>query len=266
MQLKNIPASQGIAVLYGHRILPEIPGGITPYAHTTVTCSAFEEFFRTHKTWQALSLEDLFTGRYDPLRPAFALTLDDGYKDNKIHALPILEKYNVPVTIFVTGGFCFNGMEPFEHDLASRLAPHQRDIYTIYKDRLKCGRLQTRTKYLQEIVARHTLPPLGNRTDFLDWRDIREMAQNPFVTFGWHTQTHPLLTRLAPWDLYGELNAKNGEWMRPYFAYPYGGQAWWVRLMARLSGFSACFTTKPGYYTARTAVMAIPRIALGGGD
>lgn len=34
-----------------------------------------------------------------------ALTFDDGFRDNLTVALPILEKYNMPMTLFVTAGF-----------------------------------------------------------------------------------------------------------------------------------------------------------------
>ena len=34
-----------------------------------------------------------------------AVTFDDGYKDNLTHALPILEQYNIPATIYITTRF-----------------------------------------------------------------------------------------------------------------------------------------------------------------
>ena len=36
---------------------------------------------------------------------SLTITFDDGYKDNLTIALPIIEKYNIPITIFVTASF-----------------------------------------------------------------------------------------------------------------------------------------------------------------
>ena len=36
---------------------------------------------------------------------SLSITFDDGYKDNLTNALPIIEKYNIPITIFVTASF-----------------------------------------------------------------------------------------------------------------------------------------------------------------
>lgn len=67
------------------------------------------ERFETHLKWLAKR-----PNRVAPIKnllkvPAaknlISITFDDGYKDNLTIALPLLEKYNLPATIFVTAGF-----------------------------------------------------------------------------------------------------------------------------------------------------------------
>jgi peptidoglycan/xylan/chitin deacetylase (PgdA/CDA1 family) len=41
-------------------------------------------------------------------RPRVALTFDDGFRDNLTVAVPMLEKYSMPATVFVTPGFIGN--------------------------------------------------------------------------------------------------------------------------------------------------------------
>jgi len=51
----------------------------------------------------ASAIEELSTGVTEP---GVAVTFDDGYTDNLIHALPVLERFRIPATIFVVSGFC----------------------------------------------------------------------------------------------------------------------------------------------------------------
>ena len=43
--------------------------------------------------------------------PSVIITFDDGYEDNYLNAVPVLEKFNCPATIFVTTGLIDTEME-----------------------------------------------------------------------------------------------------------------------------------------------------------
>lgn len=67
------------------------------------------ERFETHLQWLSKR-----RGQIVPLRKflsvsakenLIAITFDDGFKDNLTVALPLLEKYNLPMTLFVAAGF-----------------------------------------------------------------------------------------------------------------------------------------------------------------
>jgi len=50
-----------------------------------------------------------------------AITFDDGYRDNLLYAAPILKKYNIPATFFVTSGY-INTQRIFPWDEASDIS------------------------------------------------------------------------------------------------------------------------------------------------
>lgn len=67
------------------------------------------EVFESHLRWLAKRAD-----RVRPLRELtevsdaegfYSITFDDGFRDNLTVALPLLEKYNLPMTLFATAGF-----------------------------------------------------------------------------------------------------------------------------------------------------------------
>lgn len=94
----------GLRILMYHRV-----ADVQEYDQLTVTPARFERQMRhlaSHE--RVVSLADgLAALRAGPLRqPLVAVTFDDGYLDNLTQAAPILARYNIPATIFVTTRFC----------------------------------------------------------------------------------------------------------------------------------------------------------------
>ena len=78
----------------------------------------FEEqiaYIRRHRT--PLSMEQLVERLLSNTLPAnaVAITFDDGYRDNLLHARPVLARYAVPATVFLATGF-MNQSAPFWWD------------------------------------------------------------------------------------------------------------------------------------------------------
>lgn len=55
------------------------------------------------KNTHIISVEDFFQMKFIPGKKNIAITLDDGYMNNYKYAAPLLEKYQIPATIYITG-------------------------------------------------------------------------------------------------------------------------------------------------------------------
>jgi len=61
-----------------------------------------------NKGYEIISLNELVEGIKNNKKfrhNTVVITIDDGYKDNYIHAYPVLKKYGLPTTIFIVGNF-----------------------------------------------------------------------------------------------------------------------------------------------------------------
>ena len=63
----------------------------------------FEKFIQYATTnFNVISLDDFYNKKFKPDTLNLAITFDDGYFNNYKNAVPILEKYGVPATFFIT--------------------------------------------------------------------------------------------------------------------------------------------------------------------
>ena len=105
---------------HGHSLFSERNGGrkvilcfhsVKPYAtHSTIHPDAFDRILGwLGRHTDVMSIESLLTAkRTADMRPAVALTFDDGHKDNLTHALPIAMNHGMSFTVYVTTGLIEN--------------------------------------------------------------------------------------------------------------------------------------------------------------
>jgi peptidoglycan/xylan/chitin deacetylase (PgdA/CDA1 family) len=186
--------------------------------------SEFEkEIAYLRKRYDILSIDEAVSkikSRGEFPRPAVVLTFDDGYLDNYTLAYPILRKYNVPATIYLTTGLIGTSERiwPDRIELALletsvRQFAHPdlfggRPIPIATKAEKEKGCLDIgqalkpmpydrRLKILEEVIKSLGLNGKGEGMPriMLNWEEVKEMAANG-ITFGSHSHTHPILSKM----------------------------------------------------------------------
>ena len=227
-------------------------------------------------------------------RPAVAITFDDGYRNNLEVALPVLERYRLPATIYLATGFVGNDRAMWHCRLVMALAASGRDSLDWRGERLDLrgqaarsaanGRLQQRVKAVAgadpggavgEIEAALGVPvdpPVGRDLPFamLDPGEIR--AAPGLVGFGAHTVSHPILSRLDDARLAAEIGGSvaavrdlTGGPCRS-FAYPNGrAEDYDARALALLAaeGVPVAVTTSEATNLAAADPLRLARWAIG---
>jgi len=160
-----------------------------------------------------------------------ALTFDDGYLDNLTIAVPLLEKYQIPATIFVTSGMLDSEYE-FWWDELDRIFFESDDLPDTlnieFTEGLKSWRTGSVTEWLQAYeemsASLRSAKPEAIRAvmDFLrNWAGIavgirdnyrrlnisqlRTLAKSPCIEIGAHTVQHARLAALSRQEQLAEL-------------------------------------------------------------
>ncbi len=198
------------------------------------------------------------------------ITFDDGYRNFKECAWPILKRYSFSATIFVPTAFPGNNNMIFWWDKLEDAfyQTQKRDPIQVSMDQLSMD-TWTKRKHALKRVKRYvkTLPHqqaltfvdqiceklecVQSQPRVLSWDELRCLAQEG-VTIGAHTQTHPLLNRISLQEAYEEVMGSLKDLQRelsitiPIFAYPDGQYDDEVIRVVSQSGFYLAFTTHRG--------------------
>jgi len=223
-------------------------------------------------------------------RPFVALTLDDGYADNLTNALPVMEKFAAPFTVFVTTGMITREIDAWWFGLAALV--RSRDQIELPKlgrfdcvDQASKGRTYAAIAdaihadfdllpAVREAIARAgiEIPALVDQ-EALTVQQLHALAQHPLVTIGGHTTTHRNLKRASAATVRAEM-AANRKFLQDitgqridHNAYPFGHSGACGEREAEISralGFHTAVTTRAGTLFPEHArhLHALPRVCL----
>lgn len=240
-------------------------------------------------------LDEMATGEIAPY--TVALTFDDGFRNNLTVALPILQRFGVPATLFITTGFVGSTQLLWPEQIACTLALTQapsleflgaqypltdntqkgsayRQLARVVKNTAPDD-IQTQLTALLQ-CAEVTTEQLSNsrwheELQALSWNEVQTLRDSGLFEFGAHTLTHRRLSALPSAEAEREICAPKRileQRLGPirYFAYPFGGASDSTnehRAMAVGAGYTAVFTADSQTITPRTDPYAIPRAGLG---
>ncbi len=248
--------------------------------------------------YRIISLEEAIDGLQGlkPL-PAYAvvITFDDGYLNNYEHAWPILRRYQVPATFFVTTSFISSrellwldeleyaihassqraittdlGEGPVEFSLVSDRA---KDLALVrLKRALKRMPEENRIQRYREIQQQLDVPAVYREGYFcnpLGWDHVKEMARSELASVGSHAVHHVNLDALEQGQMREEivqskaaLEERLGR-KAALFAYPGGAYNEAIKQALVRAGYRCGVTTRHGFNSRSTDLFELRRNEVG---
>jgi peptidoglycan/xylan/chitin deacetylase (PgdA/CDA1 family) len=277
--------TQRLSVLIYHRVLPQADP-MRPGEPTALQFDWQMRLLREH--FNPLPLVDAVERLQASALPdnAICVTFDDGYADNERYALPILQKYRIPATVFVSTGF-LNGGRMWNDSVIELLRnyPGQHldlrelglENYSVESQAQRLAAVDSiirKIKHLDPAVRAGLVAGIEKHgsalPDDLMMTDaqIQALARGN-VTIGAHTVNHPILssvsTQRAREEIQGSKKYLEALLQRPVeaFAYPNGRPDADYRsehrdLVSEL-GFKAAVSTHWGVGTPQSDRLQLPR-------
>lgn len=212
------------------------------------------------------------------------ITFDDGYTDFNKHVLPVLEKYEIPATVYIPTKLMESGRAPYEFRLATALLSSsevQIDVmgkkinrklnseadamntYNILRKQLK----RLRTKDRNKIISK-----LGNSSNkigkVMTKREIQSLDKHQLITIGGHSHEHFPLAQLKTDEQIQNINKCHNRLTEllgtppQHFSFPYGSFDDSAIRAVKNAGFKSAVTTQSRPVSARDwgRPYTIPRI------
>lgn len=229
--------------------------------------------------------------------PWIHFTFDDGYRNNLVHLLPVMEKFHIPFTVFITTNFI--GKNEFLPSTSIRIAIlHTNKEITIEGYQLnKTTTREERIKIADALTAKYKYSPVSEGRTLLtaiqsllyqeEWanykiqyendlpmsyEELRKIASSQLCHIAAHTHTHTILHANQSDEIIHEELCKPIQKLKAYtnydidsLAFPNGTpQDFTPKVIseAQKAGYQTIFTTIQGLVNAKTDALSIPRYIL----
>ena len=242
-----------------------------------------------------LHLQDALTrlNNGKPLPPnAACITFDDGFRSVATRAFPILDRYQLPATVFLVAGFVGSRQPAWPDQLYFNISKTVKNEITFKGNRYQLQSPLEKAVTFTFLVAKlkelpnvecdnamnqlssdlgHFKVPEDAEMASLTWDEIKLLLDSKLMTFGSHTLTHPILSNCSLEVQREELeNSRNIliEHGLPHqlFAYPNGRAVDFTKKTKRLLyelGYICGLSTISGINRRGEDRYALKRICVG---
>jgi peptidoglycan/xylan/chitin deacetylase (PgdA/CDA1 family) len=284
-----------------HNVRPAHAGLFQPNRHLEIT----PDFLRATLAYLRATDVDIVTPdemhrrlvEQDFSRRFVCFTCDDGYRDNRDHALPAMRDFDAPFSVFITSDFAAGTGHLWWVALERVVAKAdwldaaidgqaiRLDCSSLPAKDMAFDRLHGWLRGLGEADLRREMTALCRQQGIdedaisgelcMSWDELQPFANDPLVTIGAHTLSHCNLAKQSEAAAAHELAASRAQiehtLQRPvqHLAYPYGDRAAAGTrefALARAAGFKTAVTTRPGVIAPDNSsqLTALPRVSLNG--
>lgn len=239
-----------ILVLLYHGVTDQSAGkfnNLRNYNEKHLNKNTFEKQIESiNNSCEVISIDQLvhyWNTNYEVKKPTAVITFDDGFKNNYSIAKPILEKYEVPATFYISTGNV-NDQELFWVDLLEIIFsntkikeinsktfpniysffPNQKNkinivnrlskikVLNLVKKKLKVCDPKFRVKKINNIAIElkvenyYKMDKCNSEYSILSWDEVRDIDSKDLFTIGGHSRWHNILSKLSGIDLEEEIN------------------------------------------------------------
>ncbi len=251
------------AILNYHRVLPSSKIDNSLVNISVSTDNFINQLNYLKKNFNIISLDELLLHLKSKSNEfKIAITFDDGYRDNLNYAYPILEKFNVPATIYIITKFINNKFIPWWIKLDFFIKNKKKNdstkkkLFNFYKNKLLFSDQLTVDKNVLSILGKNK--KLKYNKIFLDQKEIQYLSKQKLITIGSHSHSHYNFSQLTEEQTLTEF--KTSKFILEklikkkilHFSYPYGGPQninfRFTKLLRNLGFLSAVTTIRKKLY------------------